>query len=255
MVVGLDRFLDHFQGLEDTYVIIGGTACDLLLSSAGLLFRSTKDLDIVLFLGKDSDRFAVRLWQFISDGGYERRNRRDDKPQFYRFSHPRVAGYPTMIELLGRTPLDLPPDRTIALFPTAEDISDLSMILLDEPYYELILGARQNIDSVPLITAGALLLLKAKAFLDLSERRDTGTGKEHSRDILKHRNDVFRLFRLLRPAERIEVPKLIRSDLTRFLARFPAGAREWSDIHRAVADPDLPSPDIILQQMESIFGL
>jgi hypothetical protein len=43
MVVGLDRFLDHFQGLEDTYVIIGGTACDLLLGSAGLGFRTTKD--------------------------------------------------------------------------------------------------------------------------------------------------------------------------------------------------------------------
>jgi hypothetical protein len=247
--------MDHFRGLEDTYVIIGGTACDLHLISAGLRFRITKDLDVVLLLGQDTDEFASRLWQFVSEGRYERRNRKDDKPQFYRFSHPRVEGYPAMIELLGRTPLSLPPDRTIARFPTEEDISDLSMILLDEPYYDLILGARQAIDGVPLITAGALLLLKAKAFLALSERRDTGTGKGHSRDILKHRNDVFRLFRLLRPAERIELPESIRSDLARFLARFPVGAREWPDIHRAVADPDLPSPESILGHMRMVFGL
>jgi len=30
MVVGLDKFRDRFHGLEDNYVIIGGTACDLV---------------------------------------------------------------------------------------------------------------------------------------------------------------------------------------------------------------------------------
>lgn len=34
MVIGLERILDHFEGLEDSYVIIGGSACDLQLEDA-----------------------------------------------------------------------------------------------------------------------------------------------------------------------------------------------------------------------------
>ena len=48
MIVGFESFRRWFQGYEDQYVIIGGTACSLLMSDEGREFRATKDIDLVL---------------------------------------------------------------------------------------------------------------------------------------------------------------------------------------------------------------
>lgn len=48
MVRGIESFREWFQGYEEQYTIIGGTACDLLMTSEGLNFRATKDIDLVL---------------------------------------------------------------------------------------------------------------------------------------------------------------------------------------------------------------
>ena len=32
MVKGIQRFVEHFKGLEHSYILIGGAACDLWLS-------------------------------------------------------------------------------------------------------------------------------------------------------------------------------------------------------------------------------
>ena len=48
MVKGLDCFRDHFNAYNDRYVLIGGAACSLAMDNAGLAFRATRDLDIVL---------------------------------------------------------------------------------------------------------------------------------------------------------------------------------------------------------------
>lgn len=45
MVRGIESFKKWFQGYEDQYVIIGGTACDLLMNEGGLEFRATKDIE------------------------------------------------------------------------------------------------------------------------------------------------------------------------------------------------------------------
>ena len=47
---GVDVFRKHFVGFDDCYVIIGGTACTLLLNEIGGDFRATKDFDIVLLV-------------------------------------------------------------------------------------------------------------------------------------------------------------------------------------------------------------
>lgn len=38
MVRGIDSFRDWFRGYEEQYTIIGGTACDLLMTDEGLDF-------------------------------------------------------------------------------------------------------------------------------------------------------------------------------------------------------------------------
>ena len=50
MVKGLDTFREAFAGHADRYVLIGGVAASLTLEEAGIEFRSTRDLDIVLII-------------------------------------------------------------------------------------------------------------------------------------------------------------------------------------------------------------
>lgn len=46
-------------GFEDQYVIIGGTACDLIMENEELPFRATKDIDIVLIVRKQIVKNAL----------------------------------------------------------------------------------------------------------------------------------------------------------------------------------------------------
>ena len=48
MVPGLNRFREHFAGHEAHYAVIGGSACSLIFEEAGLDFRATQDIDMVL---------------------------------------------------------------------------------------------------------------------------------------------------------------------------------------------------------------
>ena len=77
MVVGMERFREHFRGYEDSFVLIGGAACDQWMSDSGLRFRGTKDLDIVLVLEALDAAFVLRFWQFVEEGGYTTRLRQD----------------------------------------------------------------------------------------------------------------------------------------------------------------------------------
>ena len=61
-----------------------------------------------------------------------------------------------------------------------------------------------------------MLPLKARAWLDLTARRAQGEGID-SRNIKKHKNDVFRLVAVLSPAETEGVPEAIKDDLRSFL--------------------------------------
>lgn len=46
MVTGIESFKEWFKGNESQYAIIGGTACDILMTEEGLDFRATKDIRI-----------------------------------------------------------------------------------------------------------------------------------------------------------------------------------------------------------------
>ncbi|MFN6019616.1 MAG: hypothetical protein ACK48I_07415 [Bacteroidota bacterium] len=43
MVVGLDIFKKYFEQYPDNYIIIGGTACDIIIGEAGFTPRATKE--------------------------------------------------------------------------------------------------------------------------------------------------------------------------------------------------------------------
>lgn len=58
MVTGFTKFREKFQGFEDQYVVIGGTACDLLMENEDMTFRATKDIDIVLIVESITSEFG-----------------------------------------------------------------------------------------------------------------------------------------------------------------------------------------------------
>ena len=57
-MVGINSFKQYFKGFENQYVIIGGTACELLMSNQELDFRATKDIDRVLIVEALSKEFG-----------------------------------------------------------------------------------------------------------------------------------------------------------------------------------------------------
>ncbi len=121
MVRGLEIFRSHFRGFADRYVLIGGTACDLVMTSVGLSFR-------------------------------------------------------------------------------------------------FILAGRSTVEGLTVVGASHLIALKARAWLDLTRRRAGGETID-DRDIRKHRNDVFRLYRILDPDVDPSAPEAVRKDLSEFVSR------------------------------------
>ena len=60
MVTGIDSFKEWFKGSEEQYAIIGGTACDILMTEDGLDFRATKLLCDKAFWLKDGKLIQLR---------------------------------------------------------------------------------------------------------------------------------------------------------------------------------------------------
>ena len=88
MVTGIKSFKEWFKGNEEQYTIIGGTACDILMTEDGLDFRATKDIDLVLIVEAVDKNFGIKFWEYVKQAGYEHCNKSTGTPQFYRFSHP-----------------------------------------------------------------------------------------------------------------------------------------------------------------------
>src|SRR3989304_1133625 len=101
MVKGLETFARFFKGHEDCYVLIGGTACDLWIESAGGDFRATKDLDVVIVAENVTVAFVKRFWEFHKEGGYNLAQKKSGAPAFFRFKKPKTNNVPSMVELFS----------------------------------------------------------------------------------------------------------------------------------------------------------
>ena len=220
MVTGIESFKEWFRGNEEQYAIIGGTACDILMTEEGLDFRATKDIDLVLIIEAVDADFGRKLWEYVKQAGYEHCNKSSGVPQFYRFSNPTSSQYPVMIELFTRKldAINLPDEAVLTPLPMDEDISSLSAILLDDEYYEFLKQGKVTVDGIAVLDAAYLIPFKAKAWMDLTDRRAAGEHVD-SKNIKKHKNDVFRLTELIDPAARIEVTEGVYEDIQEFIRR------------------------------------
>lgn len=224
MVNGLERFKQHFAPYIDQYVLIGGTACTVIMEEAGLDFRATKDLDIVLYVEALHENFVKAFWQFVEGGKYQNKQHSTSKEIFYRFSSPLSRDYPAMLELFSRIPdsVKLSGHGHLTPIPIDEAIASLSAILLDEDYYHFIHSGKLAIDGLSILSAGHLIPIKARAHIDLTNRKKNGESID-DRDIRKHRNDIFRLFQLLSSDSRIGLPTPIFKDFQTFLDEVKKG--------------------------------
>lgn len=224
--LGLTSFARAFRGLEGSYALIGGMACTILMRRAGLEFRATKDFDTVLLADGDLRGVTEAVWSLVENGGY-RISRRggEGSPVFYRFDKPNTAGFPKMIELFSKAP-DFLQERSAAIAApvfAGDDVSSLSAILLDDDYYSFLLSGISPVplgdppDHIPVLDADRLIAFKAKAFLDLSQRKRLGEPVDE-RNIRKHKNDVFRLIQLIVPGTHLAAPRSIADDIALFLS-------------------------------------
>ena len=197
MVTGIDSFKEWFKGSEEQYAIIGGTACDILMTEEGLDFRATKDIDLVLIIEAVDANFGKKFWEYVKQAGYEHCNKSSGVPQFYRFTHPITNQYPAMIELFTRK---------------------LDAILLDNDYYEFLKQGKVVVDGVTVLDAAYLIPFKAKAWMDLTDRKAAGEHVD-SKNIKKHKNDVFRLTELVDPTAKVVAPQGVYADIQEFVRR------------------------------------
>ena len=222
MVRGLESFTTWFRDYSDQYVIIGGTACDLLMAEEGLSFRGTKDIDLVLIVESLTRDFGIRFWNYIVEGGYERKNKSNGAPQFYRFTNPKSKEFPSAIEIFStnENSIILPENAVLTPLPIDDEISSLSAILLDPDYYKFMKTGRVKISDLTLLDAAHLIPFKTKAWMDLCERKEQGEQID-SKKIKKHKNDVFRLTELINRFQEspIEAPRKVISDMKEFLFR------------------------------------
>ena len=218
MVRGIQVFRQYFEAFPGNYIVIGGTACDIIISDATLTPRATKDIDIVLVVEAMSDDFGSRFWEFIKDGNYEKIEQNPDERKYYRFSKPANIEYPLQLELFSRKPDVIKPIEGIHItpIPMGEGISSLSAILLDDFYYKYITEHCTLQDGLMLANPEALICFKAVAWLEMTERKRQGE-KIDDNNIKKHKTDIFRLAAMLAPSDSFILPSSIKSDMQHFV--------------------------------------
>jgi len=214
----LQSFKKWFEGYEDNFVIIGGTACSLIMNEQELDFRLTHDVDIVLLIETLDMDFGIRFWNYIKDAEYKHCQKSTGKTQFYRFYAPKSKTYPEMLELFSRNieGLILPDESLITPVPIGDDISSLSAILLNAVYYDFLLSGIRKVEGLPILDEVHLIPFKAKAWLDLSKRKGRGENVD-SNDIRKHKRDIYRLIDLISGDMRFALPESVKIDMQEFI--------------------------------------
>ena len=216
MVKGIDTFRRYFAEYEEQYVLIGGAACDIAFESNDTAFRATRDLDMVLIVEALTPEFGGKFWEFIQDGGYRNKSTNGQKPQFYRFDKPENEAYPKMVELFCRSNFELREMTGITPIHIDDEVSSLSAILLNDDYYRILLEGKVVRNGLSVLRPEYLILFKAKAFLDLKQRKDRGETVD-SKNISKHKKDILRIAAELVLESIGELPEAVETDIRAFI--------------------------------------
>ena len=181
MVEGLDIFRAELGSYSENYIVIGGTACNVVLEDVGTEPRVTHDIDMIVVVEQLTTEFVSAFWGFIHQGGYtiEKRKRKDGEPVYalYRFRKPNNPGYPSQIELLARhsDALGEPKDIRIEPIPLEDYQYSLSAIVLDDDLYWFVVNNSQTVNGIRVASLESLICLKTRAYLNLLSEKKQGT--------------------------------------------------------------------------------
>lgn len=244
MIRGLNIFKTYFKEFKDSYVLIGGSATTFNLSSSAVHSRSTKDLDIVIIAEVLDASFVNRLLEFVKDGEYKNQKQNGDL-QFYRFDSPTNENFPYMLELFFSE--EIKPetyDFHLASIHVDDDIQSLSGILLNKDYYNIMRKSIIYEDGISYLSKEALILFKAKAWLDLTEKKLQGKDVKSS-DIKKHITDILLLTTIL-DTPTTNLPDKVMTDWKLFVSTYKKNPK---------SPKDYPTyPDLYILGIEDIIA-
>jgi hypothetical protein len=232
----IETFREHFKMYREQYILIGGSAAKLLLDDAGFGARATRDLDIVLCVEALSKEFVIHFWDFIRTGGYEVWRKANGEKRYYRFIEPKTSNYPFMIEILANQ-VNFFEDIDQVTMPLVidDEMLSLSAIILNREYYKFLVTNKKEMNGIIIADEHVIVPLKARAYLDLTERRINGEAI-NSDDIKKHRNDIYRLTALLTNEPLVGVPPMIKKDITDFLKSVDDKSNVLRQINAGIQD-------------------
>lgn len=216
-LTGIESFRKKFKEFSDCYTIIGGAACDILMTEADMHFRATKDIDMIILFEDRYRDFARVFWEFIKEGKYQCGWKSSKDIHFYRFTNP-SSGYPVQIELFSRKPdYHLEVESGIIPIHIDDDVSSLSAILLNDDFYFFMMNGRRIIDQVSVLSAEYIIPFKMYAWLNLKDQKTKGQHVNHH-DLTKHKYDVFRLLQIIPVGTRIPSSGLVQETVHSFLS-------------------------------------
>ena len=118
-------------------------------------------------------------------------------------------GYENQYVLIGGAACDV-------VFERNDTVSSLSAILLNDDYYNVLLEGKVVANGVSVLRPEYLILFKAKAYLDLKQRRENGEHVD-SDDIKKHKKDVLRIVAEIILENVTNLPHSVKSDIDIFI--------------------------------------
>lgn len=100
---------------------------------------------------------------------------------------------------------------------TTDGMYSLSAILMDDDYYNYTIEhSYVDNEKVNYASRDALICMKCCAYNDLMRRKDEGEQVD-SRDIKKHRGDIFRMLSIIGNNSRFNIPQTIQDDIDKFI--------------------------------------
>jgi len=259
-MVGIDKIREYLGSFNSNYVIIGGTAYNLNMESADLQGRATKDIDMIVVCEAISADYVRQFWAFIKAGGYKvcqiNTENGGVKRSYYRLIEPADASFPAYIELFSRVPdgIQLPEDAHLVHITLDEDyLSSFSAILMDGDYYHYAVNHSIEIQGIKVLDKDALVVLKAKAYLNNRKRKEKGQPV-HQGDIDKHKKDIYRLSFLFSGIESYEVSENIKADLRNFIDELKSDPISTKAISQSMGLVEFSTSDFV-RRIEKIFVL
>lgn len=251
MVAGFEKFKEHFGAFQDEFIIIGGTAVQLVRGESDHT-RVTRDIDLLVVAERMSAEFSGAFHAFLSAGEYSCYFSKNGKPHFYRFLQPKTEGYPEMIELLSSAEMD----GTAAFMPLP-DVPDASMsaIVLGRSYYEYALAHSTREYGLPCLTREALIVFKAAAYMNLLEEYQKTSDPLRLHDTKKHRRDVFMIVADLEPNARANAPADIQERMQQFIDLWKPANPEWPDVLASIGLRRDADPTTRIDAFRRLFDL